>query len=70
MSSLAQSSIMSSLASLVPSFLKRKRSADEDEQLKLRAALSAAGRSAVVDACVKLTEANEAHMELSTKLCA
>ena len=57
---------MSSLASLLPAFLKRKRSAEEDAQRKRRAALSAVGSSVVVDACVKLHEANEAHEQ---RLC-
>ena len=61
MSTGVRSAIASSLASLVPGFLKRKRSAADEEQRKLRSALGALGRSAVVDACIKLSEANEAH---------
>ena len=61
MSTGVRSAIASSLASLVPGFLKRKRSAADEEQRKLRSALGALGRSAVVDACIKLSKANEAH---------
>jgi len=63
MSSPARSAIASSLASLVPGFLKRKRCAADEEQRKLRAALSAVDRTTLVDACIKLNEANEAHKQ-------
>lgn len=54
---------MSSLASLLPAFLKRKRSPEEEEQRMLRAALNVLSRSTVVDACIKLYEANVAHKQ-------
>ena len=63
MSSLAHSAIASSLAALVPGFLKRMRNPDQDEARKLRAVLNAVGRSTVVDACMKLDAANEAHKQ-------
>ena len=52
---------MSALASLLPSFLKRrKRSAEEDEAHELRAVLNAASKAAVVEACLELRAANKA----------
>lgn len=48
------------LASLLPSFLKRKRSAEEEEARALRAALAAAPRSAVVGKCLELYASNQA----------
>lgn len=47
------------LALLLPSFLKRKRSAEEEEARALRAALAAAPRSAVVGKCLELYAANQ-----------
>jgi hypothetical protein len=50
---------MAALASLLPSFLKRrKRSAEEEEARELRAALEAAGRAATIDKCLELRAAN------------
>jgi hypothetical protein len=44
-------------------FVEQGADAEEEEQRKLRAALSAVGHSTVVDACFKLHEANEAHKQ-------
>ena len=54
------------LASLLPSFLKRKRSAEEEEARVQRAALAAAPRSAVVAKCLELHAANRA---LAQRVC-
>jgi hypothetical protein len=51
---------MAALASLLPGFLRRKRSAEEEEAYELRAALNAAGSAAAVDACIELRAANRA----------
>jgi hypothetical protein len=51
---------MTTLSSLLPPFLRRKRSAEEDEAHALRAALHAAGRATAVEKCVELRAANKA----------
>jgi hypothetical protein len=51
---------MALLVAMLPSFLKRKRGAEEEEARGLRAALSAAPRHAVVDKCMELFAANQA----------
>ena len=51
---------MALLVAMLPSFLKRKRGAEEEQARGLRAALSAAPRQAVVDKCMELFAANQA----------
>ena len=51
---------MALLVAMLPSFLKRKRGAEEEQARGLRAALSAAPRPAVVDKCLELFAANQA----------
>lgn len=51
---------MTTLSSLLPPFLRRKRSAEEDEAHALRAALNAAGRATAVEKCLDLHAANKA----------
>ena len=49
---------MALLVAMLPSVLKRKRGAEEEQARGMRAALSAAPRPAVVDKCMELFAAN------------
>lgn len=51
---------MALLAAIMPSFFKRKRSAEEEQARELRAALAAAPRPSVVNKCLELFAANQA----------
>ncbi len=57
---LAVHAAMAALASLLPSFLKRRKRSDEEEEAReVRATLEAAPRAAVMDKCLELRAANK-----------